>query len=64
MYFKNATSSSCDKLGPNGGSKPSSLGMVGWTKIWQKKTWPKVHFASFIVCIMLTHDDKMISIHS
>jgi hypothetical protein len=22
-----------------------------------KKTWPKVHFASFIMCIMLTHDD-------
>jgi hypothetical protein len=29
-----------------------------------KKTWPKVHFASFIMCTMLTHDDdKMISIH-
>jgi hypothetical protein len=41
------------------------LGMVGWTKIQQKKTWPKVHFAVFIVCIVLTHDDdKMKSIHS
>ncbi len=29
------------------------LGMVGWTKTWQKKTWRKVHFASFIVYTML-----------
>ncbi len=41
------------------------LGMVGWTKIQQKNTWPKAHFASFIVCTMLTHDDdNMISIQS
>jgi len=31
----------------------------------KKKTWPKVHFAVFTVCIVLTHDDdKMKSIHS
>jgi hypothetical protein len=42
-----------------------ALGMVGWTKIQQEKTWAKVHFASFIVCTMLTHDDnKIIYIHS
>jgi hypothetical protein len=45
--------------------KQRGLGIVGWTKIRQKKTWPKVRFARFIMCTMLTHDDdKIISIHS
>jgi hypothetical protein len=40
--------------------KFKGLGMVGWTKTRQKKTWPKVHFSSFLMCTMLTHDnDKM-----
>ncbi len=40
------------------------LAWLGGPKFGKKKTWPKVHFASIIVCIVLTHDDKMISIHS
>jgi hypothetical protein len=34
--------------------------MVGWTKTQQKKTWPKIHFAKFTLCTMLTQDDDKI----
>jgi hypothetical protein len=34
--------------------------MVGWTKTWQNKTWPKVHFAKVRLCIVLTQDDDKI----
>ncbi len=45
--------------------KDEGLNMVGWTKTQQKKARPKVHFVSFTMSIMLTHDDdKMIFIHS
>jgi hypothetical protein len=37
-----------------------AMKVVGPLGFGKKKTWPKVHFASFTICIVLTHDDDKI----